>query len=219
MPYISLDPATGKVLRSFTSWDSQRLAEMLESAHRAQLEWGCAGFDLRSQLMRRAAAGLRKNLEEHAALITREMGKPIKEARAEVEKCALGCEYYADHAARFLQDEAIGSDAGRSYVAYLPLGTVLGVMPWNFPFWQVFRFAAPTLMAGNAVVVKHASNTPQCALALEEVFRQAGFPDHLFTTLMIEADQVADAIASPHVHAVTLTGSEPAGRKVAASAG
>jgi succinate-semialdehyde dehydrogenase/glutarate-semialdehyde dehydrogenase len=219
MPYISLNPATNKVLKSFLSWDNQRLAAALESAHRAQLEWRRTGFEQRAGMMRKAAALLRERRDEYATLIALEIGKPLQEGRAEIEKCGLGCDFYAGNAARFLQDEIIESDAGKSYITYLPLGTVLGVMPWNFPFWQVFRFAAPTLMAGNAVVLKHSSNAPQCALALEEIFRQAGFPEHLFLVLMIESDQVADAIASPHVHAVTLTGSEPAGRRVAACAG
>jgi succinate-semialdehyde dehydrogenase/glutarate-semialdehyde dehydrogenase len=171
--------------------------------------------------------------------MTLEMGKPLRESRAEVEKCAGVCDYYAQHAEEFLRTEPVESDAGKSYVAYYPLGVVLAVMPWNFPFWQVFRAAVPALMAGNVLVLKHASNVPQCALAIEAIFRDSGLmeplaiplthpktagkrlviPEGLFTTLMIEVDQVADAIASPHVHAVTLTGSEAAGRKVAACAG
>jgi len=147
------------------------------------------------------------------------MGKPIRESRAEIEKSALGCEYYADRAAEFLADEVIASDAGRSLVAYQPLGTVLAIMPWNFPFWQVFRFAAPALAAGNTGLLKHASNVPQCALAIESVFREAGFPGGVFTALMIPSAQVAHIIEDRRVHAVTLTGSEPAGRQVAAAAG
>jgi succinate-semialdehyde dehydrogenase/glutarate-semialdehyde dehydrogenase len=147
------------------------------------------------------------------------MGKPIREARAEIEKSALGCEYYADAAPDFLADELIESDAGRSLVAYQPLGTVLAIMPWNFPFWQVFRFAAPALAAGNTGLLKHASNVPQCALAIERVFTEAGFPDGVFMSLMIPSSQVAHLIGDRRVHAVTLTGSEPAGRQVAAAAG
>ena len=152
-------------------------------------------------------------------LMAVEMGKPVREGRAEVEKCALACDYYAVHAEHFMQTEMVQTDANRSYVSYDPIGIVLGVMPWNFPFFQVIRFAAPALMAGNGCVLKHASSVPQCALALEQLFRDAEFPPHLFTTLMIEAADVAEAIASHHVHAVTLTGSEAAGREVASHAG
>jgi len=219
MPYVSLNPTTNKVLSSFTSWDGRRLAAALEKAAMAQQTWSRRSFAERAEVLRDAAIHLRVNRDRYAELITAEMGKLLREARAEVEKCASGCEYYAQHAEEFLRDEAVESDAGKSYVTYRPLGVVLAVMPWNFPFWQVFRAAAPALMAGNAVVLKHASNVPRCAQALETIFRDSGLPEGLFTTLMIEADDVADAIASPHVQAVTLTGSEAAGRKVAAAAG
>lgn len=219
MPYISLNPATNKILKTYTSWDTHRLAESLEKSRLTQEVWRQSSFEQRATLMHRAANLLLEKRDELALLITQEMGKPIKESRSEVEKCAAGCEYYAIHAAHFLQNEPIESDAGESYVSYLPLGTVLAIMPWNFPLWQVFRFAAPALMAGNAGVLKHASNVPQCALAIENIFRESGFPDGLFTTLMIDVDLVNDVIASRSVHAVTLTGSEPAGRKVAAAAG
>jgi succinate-semialdehyde dehydrogenase/glutarate-semialdehyde dehydrogenase len=169
--------------------------------------------------MRRAAAVLRERREALARTITLEMGKLRQEALAEVDKCALGCEYYAEHGPAFLADEVIASDAGKSFVAWQPLGTVLAVMPWNFPLWQVFRFAAPALVAGNTGLLKHASNVPQCALAIEAVFRDAGFPDGVFRSLMITASQVDGVIRDARVHAVTLTGSEPAGRKVAAAAG
>jgi succinate-semialdehyde dehydrogenase/glutarate-semialdehyde dehydrogenase len=152
-------------------------------------------------------------------MISIEMGKPIRESYDEVEKCALICDYYSLHAQNFLRDETVQTDASRSYVSYQPLGVVLGVMPWNFPFLQVIRFAAPALMAGNGCVLKHASNVPQCALAIEQLFLDAGFPASLFTTLMIESADVVEAIASRHVHAVTITGSEAAGRAVAAHAG
>ncbi len=219
MPYISLNPATNKILKTYTSWDTHRLAESLEKSRLTQEVWRQSSFEQRATLMHRAANLLLEKRDELALLITQEMGKPIKESRSEVEKCAAGCEYYAIHAAHFLQNEPIESDAGESYVSYPPLGTVLAIMPWNFPLWQVFRFAAPALMAGNAGVLKHASNVPQCALAIENIFRESGFPDGLFTTLMIDVDLVNDVIASRAVHAVTLTGSEPAGRKVAAAAG
>jgi succinate-semialdehyde dehydrogenase/glutarate-semialdehyde dehydrogenase len=147
------------------------------------------------------------------------MGKLVREAHAEIEKCAWGCEFYAEHAEAFLRDEVIRTDASSSYVSYPPLGTVLAIMPWNFPFWQVFRFTAPALMAGNTALLKHASNVPQCALAIEEIFHKAGFPGGVFQTLMISATQAEKIIADPRIHAVTLTGSEAAGRKVAAAAG
>jgi succinate-semialdehyde dehydrogenase/glutarate-semialdehyde dehydrogenase len=169
--------------------------------------------------MRKAATVLRSHAGEFAQMITLEMGKPVREALAEVEKSALGCEYYADQGPAFLADEVIESDAGRSLVVFQPLGTVLAVMPWNFPFWQVFRFAAPALVAGNTGLLKHASNVPQCALAIESVFREAGFPAGVFRSLMIQSSRVAGVIEDKRVHAVTLTGSEPAGRQVAATAG
>jgi succinate-semialdehyde dehydrogenase/glutarate-semialdehyde dehydrogenase len=207
------------VLSTHPNWDSRRLAVALEQAAAAQHKWAAMSFAQRAEILRDAAIHLRVNRDKYAGLITLEMGKLLREARAEVEKCASGCDYYAQHAEQFLRDEPVESDAGKSYVTYQPLGVVLAVMPWNFPFWQAIRAAAPALMAGNAVVLKHASNVPECALALERVFRESGLPEGLFTTLMIDADQVADAIASLHVQAVTLTGSEAAGRKVAAAAG
>ncbi len=219
MPYVSLNPTSNRVLQTYTSWDDRRLAQALEQAHAAQQAWSQTSFTRRAEVLRDVALHLRVQRDQYAMLITREMGKLLREARAEVEKCAGGCDYYAQHAEDFLRAEPVESDAGKSYVAYYPIGVVLAVMPWNFPFWQVFRAAAPALMAGNAVVLKHASNVPQCALALQGLFRDSGLPEGVFTTLMIDADQVADAIASPHVHAVTLTGSEAAGRKVAACAG
>ncbi len=173
----------------------------------------------RCALMHKAAEVLRANKEKYAAIVTQEMGKLINDARAEVEKCATVCDFYADKGPGFLADEAIDSDAGKSYVAYLPLGTVLAVMPWNFPLWQVFRFAAPALVAGNTGVLKHASNVPQSALVIEEVFKEAGFPENVFRSFMIKASQVKSVIEDPRIHAVTLTGSEPAGRQVAATAG
>ncbi len=201
------------------TWNPQQLEQALAAAHSAQAAWSVTSFEHRAQCMTRAADLLREKRDTYAALMTQEMGKLTKEARAEIDKCALNCDYYAVHAEAFLADESIRSDAGKSYVAYVPLGVILGVMPWNFPFWQVFRFAAPALMAGNGVVLKHASNVQACAKAMAAIFRDAGFPEHLFTHLPISARQVPDAIASAHVHAVTLTGSEPAGKAVASAAG
>jgi succinate-semialdehyde dehydrogenase/glutarate-semialdehyde dehydrogenase len=169
--------------------------------------------------MRRLGGLLRERQETLARVITREMGKLLREARGEVEKCAWLCDYYAEAGPGFLEDEIIESDAGRSLVAFQPLGTVLAVMPWNFPFWQVFRFAVPNLLAGNTGLLKHASNVPDCALAIEALFRDAGFPEGAFQTLMIGASRVRSVIEDPRVHAVTLTGSDPAGRSVAAAAG
>ncbi len=219
MPYISLNPATNKTLKTYTSWDSHHLATALEQAHDAQRTWAQTTFSARAELMNRAAMLLHERCNEYARLMAVEMGKPLREGRAEVEKCALACDYYAVHAEHFMQIEMIQTDANKSYVSYDPIGIVLGVMPWNFPFFQVIRFAAPSLMAGNGCVLKHASSVPQCAMALEQLFRDAGFPPHLFTTLMIDAADVVEAIASHHVHAVTLTGSESAGREVASHAG
>ncbi|HSM98884.1 MAG TPA: NAD-dependent succinate-semialdehyde dehydrogenase [Gallionella sp.] len=219
MPYSSFNPTTNQLIQNHASWDGHRLEQALEQTRGAQQAWARTPYARRAEVLRDAAARLRAQRDRYATLITLEMGKPLKEARAEVEKCGAVCDYYAQHGEDFLRDDAVESDAGKSYVAYYPLGTVLAVMPWNFPFWQVFRAAAPALMAGNALVLKHASNVPQCALAIEAVFRDSGLMEGSFTALMIEAGQVADAIASPHVHAVTLTGSEAAGRKVAASAG
>lgn len=219
MPYISLNPATNKTLKTYTSWDSHHLASILEQAYDAQQRSLHTTFAERAEHMNRAAMLLHERVNEYAGLMAVEMGKPLREGRAEVEKCALACDYYAVHAEHFMQTEMVRTDAGKSYVSYDPIGVVLGVMPWNFPFFQVIRFAAPALMAGNACVLKHASNVPQCALALEQLFRDAGFSPYLFATLMIEAADVAEAVASHYVHAVTLTGSEAAGRRVASHAG
>jgi succinate-semialdehyde dehydrogenase/glutarate-semialdehyde dehydrogenase len=195
------------------------LSITLSGAQAAGVEWRARDISARCELVAAAARILRENLEHYARLMTLEMGKPISEARAEVEKSASGCEYYAEHGSAFLADELIESDASRSLVCYQPLGTVLAIMPWNFPFWQVFRFAAPALVAGNTCLLKHASNVPQCALAIQSLFEQAGFPEYVFSTLMIPSSRVAGVIEDPRVHAVTLTGSEPAGRQVAAAAG
>jgi succinate-semialdehyde dehydrogenase/glutarate-semialdehyde dehydrogenase len=219
MSFEVINPATGEKVKEIPAWDDSRIDEVLARTADVAPQWAARSIEERCELMRRAADVLRDNKEKYAAIITQEMGKLINEARGEIEKCAWVCEYYGDQAREFLHDEPIESDAGKSYVAYLPLGTVLAVMPWNFPFWQVFRFAAPALCAGNTGLLKHASNVPQCAQAIEEVFHQAGFPEGVFSSMMIRASQVEKVIEDPRVHAVTLTGSEPAGRKVAATAG
>jgi succinate-semialdehyde dehydrogenase/glutarate-semialdehyde dehydrogenase len=217
--FRSINPANGNTLGETASFTAMQIEAALNAAAAAAPHWQARPIPERCQLLRTAAAVLRRRAKELARLITLEMGKPITESRAEIEKSALGCEYYAGAAPSFLADEVIESDAGRSLVAYQPLGTVLAIMPWNFPFWQVFRFAAPALAAGNTGLLKHASNVPQCALAIESVFQEAGFPGGVFTSLMIPSTQVAHVIEDRRVHAVTLTGSEPAGRQVAATAG
>jgi succinate-semialdehyde dehydrogenase/glutarate-semialdehyde dehydrogenase len=215
----SVNPLDGGTLREFETWEAPRLEQALADADAAAPRWAATAVEERCEYLRGVARVLGERREELARAMTLEMGKLIREARAEIDKCAWVCNYYADEAPRFLADEVIETDASRSFVAYQPLGTVLAVMPWNFPFWQVFRFAAPALTAGNTSVLKHASNVPQCALAIEAVFRDAGVPGGVFQTLLIPASLVARVIADPRVHAVTLTGSEPAGRQVAQEAG
>ncbi|WP_455207773.1 NAD-dependent succinate-semialdehyde dehydrogenase [Kaarinaea lacus] len=219
MAYQSINPASGEVLASFDTWDDSTLQRTLALVGAANEMWSSTPLAERCDLMRRAAQQIRQDKPGLAAIISQEMGKLTTEAEAEVDKCALGCEYYADHGIQFLQDEVIETDASKSFVCHQPIGTVLAVMPWNFPLWQVFRFAAPALVAGNTGVLKHASNVPQCAMAIEEVFKKAGFPDNVFRTLMISAAQVQAVIENPVIKAVTLTGSEPAGRQVASYAG
>ncbi len=219
MSFTVINPATGETLKEIPAWGEQEIESALAQSAQAAPEWRARSFDDRAALMRKAAQVLRDNVEKYAPIVTQEMGKLIGDSRGEIEKCASVCEYYADNAATFLQDKHIDSDASLSYVAYLPMGTVLAVMPWNYPFWQVFRFAAPALMAGNTGLLKHASNVPESALAIEEVFTQAGFPKGVFTSMMIRASQVSKVIEDPRVHAVTLTGSEPAGMQVASTAG
>jgi succinate-semialdehyde dehydrogenase/glutarate-semialdehyde dehydrogenase len=219
MAYQTLNPATGEVLQVFDTWGNEQLETAISQVAEATPNWQVTVLAERCSLLLRVAEVLREQKEEMARLVSLEMGKLINESRAEVEKCALGCEYYAEQVPQFLADEIIETDAGRSLVAYQPLGTILAIMPWNFPLWQVFRFMAPALAAGNTALLKHASNVPQCALAVERILKQAGCPEGVFRTLMIDAATVASVIADPRVQAVTLTGSELAGRKVAACAG
>jgi len=215
----SINPATEEVIATFDQFTPAQVEQALVESDEAFRQWREQSFAERSRAMRRAAELLRKRKERYAGLITAEMGKPITQAEAEVEKCAWVCEYFADHAERFLARRPAQTNARLSYVAFEPLGVVLAVMPWNFPFWQVFRFAALTLMAGNAVVLKHASNVPQCALAIEEVFRDAGFPRGVLRTVLVPGGAVEAIIDDPRVRAVTLTGSNTTGEKVAAAAG
>ena len=219
MTFKSINPADGNTLAEIDTFTAGQLEAALQETALAAPAWRALPLAERCGLMRRAAQVLEARAAEFARLITLEMGKPVREALAEVQKCAWVCEFYAAEGPGFLADEVIASDAGRSLVAWQPLGTVLAVMPWNFPFWQVFRFAAPALVAGNTGLLKHASNVPRCALAIESVFREAGFPAGVFCSLMIPSAQVAAVIEDRRVHAVTLTGSEPAGRQVAATAG
>jgi len=219
MAFQSINPATEAVLASFDEFTARQTEAALAEADAAFREWRSVSVAERAKPMRRAAALLRERKAKYGGLITAEMGKPVVAAEAEVEKCAWACEFYADNAAQFLADQPVRTEARASYVAFEPLGVVLAVMPWNFPFWQVFRFAAPTLMAGNAAILKHASNVPQCALAIEAVFHDAGFPRGAFRTLLLSGEKVDGLIADPRVRAVSLTGSDLTGEKVAAAAG
>lgn len=219
MAITSINPANGEKIRDYEERTPEQVTAAIAAAHEAFSSWRRVDFDDRAKLMRSAAGSLRDNATDYATLMANEMGKPVTQGRAEIEKCAWVCEYYADNAAEFLEPELVETDATRSLVSFQPLGVVLAVMPWNFPFWQVFRFAAPALMAGNVGVLKHASNVPGCALAIEEVFESAGFPPNVFRTLLIGSKQVEAVIENPHVKAVTLTGSTPAGKAVACKAG
>ncbi|MDH5359707.1 MAG: NAD-dependent succinate-semialdehyde dehydrogenase [Gammaproteobacteria bacterium] len=219
MAIQSINPATGEVVKEFASWTDSELDRVLALVAEETPAWATRSIAERSALIVSLGKVLRSNSDKYAGLISLEMGKLKREALAEIEKCALACDYYSTHADDYLADEVIETDASRSMITYLPLGTVLAVMPWNFPFWQVLRFAVSAITAGNTVVLKHASNVPQSALAIEEAFRQAGFPENVFTTLMIGASQVKAVIEDPRIHGVTLTGSEAAGRIVASQAG
>ena len=215
----SINPATGEVIREYEEFHSDEINQIIEANSQAYRSWRKEPIANRASLLRKAAVVLREKLEGLAFNITVEMGKNIVEARAEVEKCAKVCEYYADYGAEFLKSELISTEAQESYAAMQPIGPVLAIMPWNFPLWQVFRFAAPTLMAGNVGLLKHASNVPGCALAIENVFVEAGFPADVFKTLLVRSSRVEKIIADKRVKAVTLTGSTPAGKAVAATAG
>lgn len=215
----SLNPATGDLVAEFSVHTPEQIEAALEQADRAQKQWRRTPLAQRVSLLVAVARLLRERKARYAALITLEMGKPVAEAEAEVEKCAFNCEHYANNAERLIGDEVVPSNAATSKVVFDPLGLVLAVMPWNYPFWQVMRFAAPALLAGNGAVLKHANNVPQCALALAEVFRDAGAPVGLFTTLLVEAAQVKALIEDRRIAAVTLTGSTPVGKLVAAQAG
>lgn len=216
----SLNPATGDVADTYETHDEGEVDDILGEAHDAYDDWSSRRIEEREEPMANAGDVLRENKREYAEVMTREMGKPISQAVGEVEKCAWVCDYYAERGAEHLQDERIGAEPGtKTYVRHEPLGVVLAVMPWNYPFWQVFRFAAPNLTAGNTGVLKHALNVPGCALAIEDVFESAGFPDGVFRSLLISGSEVADVIEDDRVRAVTLTGSNRAGESVGEVAG
>ncbi len=214
-----VNPTTGEHVRSYEEMSPDEVREVVAAAHEAHLTWRRAPFSERAELMSAVATLLRDRSDEYARLMAIEMGKPVRDGRAEAEKCAWVCDYYAENAESFLAEEPVETDASESFVTHQPLGVVLAIMPWNFPFWQVIRFAAPALMAGNAGVLKHASNVPGSALAIEAVFRDAGFPENLFRALLIGSAQVEAVIENERVQAVTLTGSGAAGRAVGAAAG
>jgi succinate-semialdehyde dehydrogenase/glutarate-semialdehyde dehydrogenase len=218
MPIASINPGTGEKLKEFAPFDDSEIEKRLSRAEKAFRKYRRTTFPERSELLEAVAELLFQEKEKFAQIITLEMGKLLRASVEEIEKCARGCRFYAENGERFLEDEAAQTDAAESYVQYQPLGPVLAIMPWNFPFWQVFRFAAPALLAGNVGLLKHASTVPQCALAIEEIFCRAGFDDGVFQTLLIEPEQVEKIIIDSRVKAVTLTGSEKAGSAVASTA-
>jgi succinate-semialdehyde dehydrogenase/glutarate-semialdehyde dehydrogenase len=219
MPIASINPATGAVLRTFAPNSEDEIDQKLATADKTFQTYRRTSFSDRSKWMFNAAEILDSEKEELGKLMTTEMGKPLEAAKEEAAKCAWVCRFYAENAERFLSDEAVQTNASHSYVHYQPLGPILAVMPWNFPFWQVFRFAAPALMAGNVVLLKHASNVPQCALSIEDVIRRSGCPQGAFQTLLIGSNQVKRVLEDPRIRAATLTGSESAGSDVASIAG
>jgi len=219
MAIATTNPTTGEIIRTFTPLSSSEIQAKIAIAHQAFQDYKLIPLSQRAVWLHRAADILEAEKYRLGAIATLEMGKTLKSAIAEIEKCAVGCRYYAENSAKFLQDLAVPTQARQSFVRYQPLGIILAVMPWNFPYWQVFRFAAPALMAGNVGLLKHASNVPQCAVAIAEIIEQAGFPMGTFQTLLIGAAQVEEIIRDPRVKAATLTGSEAAGQSLAAIAG
>ena len=216
---VSINPYNNRKIKEYRELTPGEVKNKIENAHTAFLKWKETSFEYRENLMKKAADILQERSDEYAQLMTAEMGKLLRSGKAEAEKCGWVCRFYAENSNKFLAPEKIKTEMSSSFVTFNPLGIVLAVMPWNFPFWQVFRFAAPGLMAGNACILKHASNVPGCALAIEEIFRAAGFPKNVFQTLLIGSRQVDAVIEHPHVKAVTLTGSTPAGRAVARKSG
>lgn len=215
----SVNPATGKVIKCYNLHSANEVDEILAGASEAQQKWRHVSIRERVKLLSSMASELRRHADVFARLITEEMGKPVAESRSEIEKCAATCDYYAAAAPNFLKHEVVASNASESFIAFEPLGTVLAIMPWNYPFWQFFRFAAPALAAGNAAILKHANNVPGCALAIENLMQVAGCPKGLVRSILIDASDVAEIIADDRIAAVTLTGSTQVGRIVAAQAG
>ena len=219
MNLVSINPANNKILESHKEISTEKINQIINSSNNTYLEWRNESISYRSKMMRDLAELLKQKKEKLGALMTQEMGKPIKQSIAEAEKCAWVCEYYADNAERFLSKKEISTDSKKSFISFQPIGLVLAIMPWNFPFWQVFRFASPTLMAGNVGILKHASNVQGCAKEIEKLFLEAGFPKYAFSNLVIGSNKVSNVINNPLVRAITLTGSTPAGKSVASHAG
>src|SRR5690606_3845799 len=215
----SINPYNNQLLKEFDEHNELDIENIIKTSEAAFQEWKNTSLSRRAELLMKCGEILREEKRHYAEIITREMGKKIAESIAEIEKCAMVCDFYAENGERYLANEDLHVDKGSAYIAYDPLGIVLAVMPWNFPFWQVFRFAAPAIMAGNVGLLKHASNVPQCSLAIEEVFRKAGFPKGIFSSLLISSKAVNKVIDDERIKAVTLTGSENAGSKVAERAG
>ena len=219
MAISTVNPATGEEIKTFEALSDEEIDQKIQRAAETFREYRKTSFEERSRMMYRAAEILEDEAEEFGRLMTSEMGKTLAAATAEANKCARGCRYYAENAERMLADEEVELEGARAFIRYQPLGPILAIMPWNFPFWQVFRHAAPALMSGNVILLKHASNVPQCALAIEDVIHRAGFPEGAFQTLLIGSDKVQTVIDDPRVRAATLTGSEGAGRQVGSEAG
>ena len=219
MNLVSINPANNKILESHKEISTEKINQIINSSYNTYLEWRNESISYRSKMMSDLAELLKQKKEKLGALMTQEMGKPIKQSIAEAEKCAWVCEYYADNAERFLSKKEISTDSKKSFISFQPIGLILAIMPWNFPFWQVFRFASPTLMAGNVGILKHASNVQGCAKQIEKLFLEAGFPEYAFSNLVIGSNKVSNVINNPLVRAVTLTGSTPAGKSVASHAG
>jgi len=219
MNLTSVNPVNGKVLKKYHAHTARQVEQKIAQTHKAWLKWRNSPREERNKLLTNMAVVLQTRKSEFAILMAHEMGKPVNQGAAEIEKCAAVCEYYAENASKYLNDQIIETDASKSFVTFQPIGVVLAIMPWNFPFWQVFRFLAPALAAGNCSVLKHASNVPGCAVAIEEVVHQAGFPDYVFQSLMVNNTMVESIIENPLIQAVTLTGSTNAGKMVAQKAG
>ena len=219
MSITTVNPATGKPIKEYEEMPLNAVQAIIDKTHAVQLQWRDTTFTDRSKLMQAAAKVLDDNLDEYATIITTEMGKTITQARAEIKKCAWHCNYYAEHAEKYLKDQIIKTEMKKSYVHFRPFGVIYAIMPWNFPFWQVIRFAAPNLMAGNAAILKHAPISTGAAMALESIFKKAGFPEDLFRTIIVGNDVASKIIEQPHIAGVTLTGSDNTGRIVGAAAG